>query len=278
MQKHYYLYVDDSGTRFSDKQQVARNDEMDHFALGGILVEKADKNILEENYKKFCKRWNISYPLHSTEIRGMRNNFLWLEESSKKKENFLEELTVFLLSVPVIGFAAVIHRPGYNKRYEEKYGDKRWWMCKTAYSILIERVAKYVQGQGGTFEVRFEVCGKKEDRAILQYAKDLKTIGSPFNPGNSSMYGALVCEDYKKVVVGEPRRKSKDNLFVQIADLYLYPMTKRKYDVFYKPWVVLFENKKVIDALLKETEWLYCGIKYSCFDDFDSKNPEKTRG
>lgn len=277
MDKHYYLYIDDSGNRFPDKQPLSRDDEMDHFALGGILVEETDKIILEEKYKEFCEKWSISYPLHSTEIRGMRNKFLWLEESSKKRETFLEELTAFLLSVPVIGFAAVIHRPGYNKRYEGKYGDKRWRMCKTTYSILIERVAKYVRSQSGTFEVRFEACGKKEDRAILQYAKDLKKIGSPFNPDNSSKYGALVCEDYKKVVMGEPRRKTKDNLFVQIADLYLYPMIKRKYDFSYKPWAVLFENKKVIDALLKEEEWLYCGIKYSCFDDFDSKKPEETR-
>jgi hypothetical protein len=274
MEKHYYLYIDDSGNRFPDKQQFVRDDGMDYFALGGILVEENDKKILEERYKELCERWGIIYPLHSTDIRGMRNNFSWLEEGSKKRKNFEEDLESFLFGIPVIGFAAVIHRPGYNKRYEEKYGDKRWWMCKTTYTVLIERVAKYVQGQGGTFEVRFEECGKKEDRAILQYAKDLKTIGSPFCPNNSSKYSALVCDDYKKVVVGEPRRRMKDNLFVQIADLYLYPMVKRKYNPTFSPWVALFKNKKVIDALLPEGEWLYCGIKYSCFDDFDSKTPE----
>lgn len=266
MTKHYYLYIDDSGSRFPDRQEPSREDGMNCFALGGILVEENDKKVLEVKYKELCARWGITYPLHSTKIRGMRGDFAWLEESSKKKGKFLEELDLFLTAIPVVGFAAVIHRPGYNKRYEEKYGGMRWWMCKTTYSILIERVAKYVLSQKGTFEVRFEQVGKKEDRAIIQYAKDLKTVGSPFNTETSAKYSSLTCEDYKKVVVGEPRRRGKENLSIQIADLYLYPMAKMRYDPDYKPWKVLFDNNKVVDALLPPGCAESQGIKYSCFE------------
>ena len=142
------------------------------------------------------------------------------------------------------------------------------WMCKTAYSILIERVAKYVSSKGGNFDVRFEQVGKKEDRAIIQYAKDLKTTGSPFNKDTSSKYHSCGTDDYRKIVLGEPRGRTKNNLFIQIADLYLYPMAKRKHDPNYRPWQVLAENKKVIDALLQEDEYENLGIKYSCFDEF----------
>lgn len=271
--KQFVLYIDDSGSRFPDKHDMeCRNDGMDHFALGGILIAVEDKKALQEAYISFCKKWNIDYPLHSTKIRGMRNNFSWLEGGAKK-DVFYSELDSFLISLPVIGFAAVIHRPGYNERYNEKYEGKPWWMCKTVYAILIERVAKYVAEQSGILIVRFERTGKREDRAIIQYARDLKVRGMPFNIDTSKKYDILQPEDFRSVILGEPRRKLKENLFVQIADLYLYPMAKRKYDPMYNPWVLLYKNKKVIDALVSEREWSSKGIKYSCFDDSGSKKP-----
>lgn len=268
MKKHYYLYIDDSGSRFPDKQDsVCRADGMDHFALGGILVSENDKDVLKEKYEEFCKKWSITYPLHSTKIRGMRANFTWLVKNSKRKKNFFQDLELFLTSIPVIGFAAVVNRPGYNNRYKEKYENKPWWMCKTAYSILIERVSKYVQDLDGDFKVRFEQGGKKEDRAILEYAKSMKVKGLPFNPNTSGKYKALVGNDFKSLIVGEPRRRKKENLFIQIADLYLYPMIKRKHDPNYPPWLSLHKHGKVIDAYLPDCDLEHKGIKYSCFDD-----------
>ncbi|MFH1187246.1 MAG: DUF3800 domain-containing protein, partial [bacterium] len=244
----------------------SRNDGMDHFALGGILVAEGNREILKNKYKEFCEKWKINYPLHSTKIRGMRGNFGWLVRDVKRKENFLIDLECFLVSLPVIGFAAVIHRPGYNNRYKERYGDKRWLMCKTAYTILIERVVKYVRNAGGALEIRFEQAGKKEDRLIKSYTKDMKLNGHPFNEETSCKYKALRNSDYKKFVLGEPKEKKKNNLFTQIADLYLYPMVKRKYDDNYAPWSALYKNGKVIDAYLPEVERETQGIKYSCFD------------
>ncbi|MDD4122917.1 MAG: hypothetical protein PHO23_01505 [Candidatus Pacebacteria bacterium] len=68
------------------------------------------------------------------------------------------------------------------------------------------------------------------------------------------------------------KRKKKTNLFVQIADLYLYPMAKSGYDSKYKAWVNLFKNKKVINALVSIKTRSKLGIKYSCFDK--EKDPE----
>lgn len=274
MRKHYYLYIDDSGSRFPDKKQIGRNDGMNCFALGGILVEETHKIILEETYKVFCEKWKIGYPLHSTKIRGKRDDFSWLEKSAKDNERFLGELEELMISIPVIGFAVVINRDGYNSRYKDKYGNERWLMCKTAYNILMERVSKYVMRENSTFEVCFEEVGKMEDRAIVQYGRDLKSVGLPFNKDTSAKYRSLSVDDFKKVMLGDPSRKKKENLFVQIADLYLYPMIKRKYDEAYRPWNVLFNNKKVIDSILTEEDVAVLGIKYSCFDSLESKNPE----
>lgn len=263
----YYLYIDDSGNRFPDRQQsIDREDGMDHFALGGVLIKKQDKNAVARDFYSFRDKWNITYPLHSTEIRGMRGNYSWLEESSKKKENFLSDLESFLVNIPVIGFAAVVHRPGYNARYAQQYGDKRWWMCKTAYSVLIERVSKYVDSKQGVLHVRFEMCGKREDEAILSYAKELKQTGHPFDLQRAEKYLGLVANDYRRIILGDPKQRTKDNLYIQIADLYLFPMAKRGYDSNYRPWVVFNENEKIIDAFLSTEEKPLLGVKYSCFD------------
>lgn len=279
IKKKFYLYIDDSGSRFPDREDSeCRHDGMDHFALGGILVAEEDKDALKDAYKEFCTNWSINYPLHSTKIRGMRSDFAWLEESTKQSNKFYSELDDFLISLQVIGFATVVHRPGYNVRYHEKYEGKPWWMCKTAYSILIERVSKYVIEQNGILTVRFEGAGKREDRALIEYARDLKVTGMPFDTGTSAKYDVLQPADFQTLILGDPRRKLKENLFVQLADLYLYPMAKRKYEPTYNPWILLYENSKVIDALLPEQEWSSKGIKYSCFDGFDladSKKPGK---
>ncbi len=274
MGKHYYLYIDDSGSRNPDKKEPVRADGMNCFALGGILVDEVEKVVLEEKYRQFCQRWDITYPLHSTKIRGRRDDFSWLETSSKVDDKFLADLEDMLVSIPAIGFAVVIDRDGYNGRYRGMYGDKRWLMCKTAYSILIERVSKYVDKQEATFEVCFEEVGKIEDRAIIQYGKDFKISGLPFSKETSSKYSSLEAEDFKRLFLGDARRKTKKSLYIQFADLYLYPMVKRKYDESYRPWNVLFNMGKVIDSLLLPEEVSLQGIKYSCFDTQESKNPE----
>ncbi|MFC1720947.1 DUF3800 domain-containing protein [Patescibacteria group bacterium] len=275
----YYLYIDDSGSRHPDKQNLTdRDDGMDNFALGGVLVAQKDKKNIKQKYEAFCDKWNIDYPLHSSEIRGMRNNFSWLEEGVKRRENFLEELEEFLISLPVVGFASVIYRPGYNERYEKKYGDNRWMMCKTAYTILIERVAKQLKKTNSTMLVRFEEVGRREDRAISEYAKDMKNIGHPFDANASAKYNAITQNEYKKILLGAPKRKKKWNLFIQIADLYLYPMVKRRYDQEYRPWKMFYKHGKVIDAYLPDGCLEVEGIKYSCFENFnipDSKKPKQ---
>jgi Protein of unknown function (DUF3800) len=264
--KRFYFYADDSGSRFPDRIPEPRKDGIDCFALGGILIADTDRAALQAAHSAFCQRWNIAYPLHSTAIRGKRSNFAWLGLDQTVERQFLADLDKFLLSLPVLGFAAVIDRPGYNRRYQEKYGDQRWWMCKTAYNILIERVCKYVDIEGGTLSIRFEQTGKAEDRALIGYSKDMKREGAPFDGSNSRQYGALGPADYKRIIEGEPQRLTKDSPSIQVADLYLYPMLKAGYDPAYAPWQNLLAAGKVIDAQLTSEERPLLGVKYSCFD------------
>lgn len=277
---HYYLYIDDHGSREPDHVPFAREDGIDCFALGGILVKESDLSHIVREHKKFCANWKITYPLHSTDIRGMRGKFRWLEDRTKDATRFHDELSTFLVSIPVIGFATVVSRPGYNVRYKNVYGDDRWSLCKTAYNILVERVAKYVDMQGATFEVFFESSGKKEDEIIKQYARILKKDGQPFDTETSSSYRPYPPKKFKEVMLGEPRERTKKCIFTQIADLYLYPMVKRKYDPMYRAWVELHNARRIVDSLLEDDFIDTLGIKYSCFDEVSlgSINPEASSG
>lgn len=264
----FQLYLDDSGSRMPDhKPDAARADGMDWFALGGVLIDKADRNLALEMYDAFITNWGIDYPLHSTKIRGRRDTFRWLGQDAVAAERFHRELGEMLIGMPLTGIACVIDRPGYNARYAEKYGDQRWLMCKTAYAILIERALKFAMAAGADLEVFFEEAGKNEDRALLSYHKTLKAKGMPFDEGKSSGYSGLAPEEFRKGVLGDPQRVTKKNSpLVQIADLYLYPMVKAGYQAGYPPYEQLLAARRLIDAHLSEGECATLGIKYSCFE------------
>ena len=136
----------------------------------------------------------------------------------------------------------------------------------TAYNILIERSVKYVMKENRTLKIRFEQCGPKENNAIFEYNKNLKINGMPFDKNNSEKYCSLNNSDFNNVIKELPKRKTKENIFIQIADLYLYPIVKAKYDNLYAPWNILFNNKKIIDSIIEESDRNILGIKYSCFE------------
>jgi hypothetical protein len=218
-----HLYFHDTGSRNPDHVPDRKRAEgMDCFGLGGILINEEDISGLIEAYKAFRAKWSIDYPLHSHEIRGGRGNFGWL----KKPENalaFLSELEEFLLALPVVGMAAVVHRRGYVERYKEVYGERTWLMCKTAFSVLVERSAKFARSRERKLRVFYERAGKSEDRDIIAYGRALKREGMPFYADNSAAHGALTAEHFRAIILGEPRGKPKATPMMQIADLLLYP-------------------------------------------------------
>jgi sugar phosphate isomerase/epimerase len=128
---------------------------MDCFALGGIITRKSSIATIRDAYDALRQRWGVATPLHSSEIRGRRKHFAWLGEDEVKCEQFLADLEKTLLAMPVLGTACVIHRPGYEARYRDRYQEDTWLMCKTAYAIVVERAAKYARLQGLKLEVFF---------------------------------------------------------------------------------------------------------------------------
>jgi Protein of unknown function (DUF3800) len=273
MGSELHLYFDDTGSRNPDHEpRERRKDGMDCFGFGGILINEEDIDALIAAYRAFRESWRIDYPFHSHEIRGGRGSFGWLKKPENAVE-FLPALEDLLLSLPVIGIAAVVHRPGYVERHRDLYQDRMGMMSKTAYSVLIERAAKFARSRGRKLRVFFEGAGAAEDNDIIAYAKALKEDGMPFDQQNSAAHRALTAADFRSIVLGEPRRKTKATPMMQIADLVLYPMAKGGYDPSYRPYAKLMAQKKLIDAVIDPEERPMLGIKYSCFPN--DKGPAK---
>lgn len=262
-----HLYIDDSGVRHPDHEAPQRRDGMDHFTLGGVLIRDTELPIARAAYDEFCTKWNISYPLHSTKIRGKRDAFGWMNSDPEAAKLFLNDLDTLLCSLPVLGVGCVIHRPDYNTRYAALHAS-RWNMCKTAYSILVERAVKYCIMNDFDLQIHFEQSGEDADRAIRQYTGEMKRIGMPFNTITSSSYDALTGHEFTRVMRDDPKKVTKQSLMVQIADLFIWPISKNGYHACRpdRGYENLHASGRIIDAVLNADLIPNMGIKYSCFD------------
>lgn len=262
------LYLDDSGSRLPDFQPAPeQTDAMDCFALGGILFEANEVYRLIKAYNTLCKKWNINYPLHSNEIRMSSENFVWVGALNVgEREEFYQDIARMIEEQPFVTMACVISRPGYNTRYKSTYGENRWMLCRTAYSIVVERATKFALRKDLPLRVHFETTGKSENRHTINYQRDLKKIGAPFAAGTSSKYSPLDAATFRKVLLGDPLQHTKASIFCQLADLVLYPMVRGKFNPAYRPYQHLKKAGKLIDCVLPATEIEEVGIKYSCFD------------
>lgn len=266
------FYMDDSGPRHPDRDPGKRPGHgYDWFSLGGILINDEDEPAARNLYSEFCNGWRITYPLHSVEIRGKTENFLWLMHVSQDiRDRFYEELYQLLRAIPALGFACVVDRPGYNKRYREKYGNDRWLLCKTAFSICAERAAKYARENKRKLRLYPEDCNKDEDDLLRGYYKDLKTNGMPFAAETSEKYGPLSQPQLKETLY-DLKFKKKRSPMVQLADLYLWPICMGGYHASNVPYSRLKADGKLIECVLPEDALPALGSKYSCFDDVQRK-------
>jgi hypothetical protein len=189
------------------------------------------------------------------------------------------DLSRMLLSIPVLGHACVIDRPGYNARYREKHGRQVWQLCQTAFAVVVERVAKHAIKNGRKLRVYVEDGDQSADSKIREYYASLRAKGMPFDSGNMAKYAPLGQKELKEVLY-DLDFKAKSSPMAQIADLYTYPIARGGYDEDYGPFVQLRASKKLIDGCLTPEEIPHLGIKYSCFElvNKQKKRNKKSRG
>jgi hypothetical protein len=199
------FYMDDSGTRRPDRKPGKRPKHgYDWFALGGVIVKEGqDERTARDLHADFLKAWNIETPLHSVEIRAQDESFSWLEGlPADERERFYEELYQLMREAPVVGLACVIDRPGYNQRYLEKYGRRSWSLCKTAFTVAVERAAKYALEQACKLRVLPERCNKAEDRLLPATTRNCAREGCHLRQTPLTSMARFPPNSY-----GRPRRK-----------------------------------------------------------------------
>lgn len=259
----FTFYLDESGSPKPNPK-----DQAPYFAVGGVLIRREDENVITQQIQAFKKRWDINpeIALHGNEIRSRKKNFAWLGRISEKERlDFMHDLTDMITKLPITVHACVVSRQGYLNRYLERYGQDTWEMMKSSFSILMERIGKYVVSQDGEVMIFFEKAGKKEDHLITSYFNDLRSQGLPFNPKNSGKYQPLCAETLQGTLVGIDG-KSKGNPIMQISDLCLYPVARAKENPVNQAFLALVQNARLIDCVLEDDQLEAMGIKYYCFD------------
>jgi Protein of unknown function (DUF3800) len=261
--QEFALYLDESGS-----PKPSPDDSSPFFAMGGILIERSNEDMINSLLVDFKNRWNISQktPLHGNEIRSRKKRFAWLGKlSDSEQKRFIGDLTNTIISCPIVVHACVVSRQGYLKRYLEIYGESTWEMMKSAFSIVVERAAKYAALKNGTLMVYFESAGKKEDRLLKQYFNELRSQGNPFDLNRSSQYSPLSNTDFSRLLRGIDT-KTKNNLVMQLTDLCLYPVARSKDQPDNRAFLSLKENNLLVDCDLEPSQIDQLGIKYYCFD------------
>lgn len=265
MPKVLCLYADDSGTRNPDRQKP-KDIAGDWFGLGGYLIDEEQEQIVRDLHEAFCSRWNIQVPLRSLDIRSKSKGFSWLRSLPiSELRQFDSELNNLVVQAPVRGIACVIHRPGYERRYRPAHGRDIWSLCKTAFSILVERSSKLAARDGRRLRVCPERGDKTTDQRLDQYYRELKSSGMPFDKYRSSRYSPSDARFFSDVLF-ELEFKNKTSPMVQLADLYLYPICRSAYEKNYRLYEIIRGHGKLVDSRLDTKETDQLGIKYSCFD------------
>jgi len=242
-----------------------------------VLISEWELPAAERAIDEFRERWPEigDAPLHSSPIRSRNGNFRWLiKASASRKEEFMRDLSQLMTALPIIVLACVVDRPGYNHRYKERYGRQRWALCRTAFTIAVERAAKYAKAKGLRLRVYVEHSDRKTERRLKGYYEELSSKGAPFAADTSAKYMPLKAEDLSATLL-EFKVKSKASRLMQIADLALWPACKGGYDRGNRAYVALRDAGKLLDSYCSEENGIQ-GIKYSCFD-LTNRSEEKQK-
>jgi hypothetical protein len=269
MQKHareIYFYIDDSGSRDPDRHPKAGEHEPDRFGLGGVLVDANDKDAIDASVDSFKAAWPQigGAPLRSYDLRNMSGGFRWLSDAHiDTRKEFYAGVTNLITDAQLLVAACVVHRPGYNERYLERYGARRWKLCRTAFHIVVERAAKFAMHRDAKLRVFVERSDKQTEQQFKEYFDGMRQVGHPFDDQTSAKYAPLCAADMRSTLL-EFRVKTKQSQLMQLADLTLWPVCQGGYSQDDKSYAALRDHAKLLDAVCTPENTLL-GVKYSCF-------------
>jgi hypothetical protein len=264
-----HLYIDDSGSRHPDREPRDAGANT-WFGLGGVLLRESDEGDARGRFDAFRTRWAMHLheaPLHSHEIRQRKGPFAWLKTSEPEESAaFFAGIGELIAASPILCTACVIDRSGYMARYLPKYdASKRWALCKTAFSVLLERAVKYALREKCLLRVFVERSDKATDARMLAYYDELREVGMPFAPSSMASYLPLEANAFRNTLY-DFKTKNKSSPMMQLADVCLYPICRAGYDRTGRDYQSLVVSRKLIDCVVPHDDVRFFGVKYSCFD------------
>ncbi|MCT8970879.1 DUF3800 domain-containing protein [Microbaculum marinisediminis] len=265
MQRPYTLYMDETGNRHPDKKSDASRKGRDWFGFGGILVRGEDNNAVRELVSAFSQKWKLRKPAHITDMLSENKGFSWLGRKSQHvRDEFWDDWRGVLCTSPVIGIGCVIDRPGYVARgYLEEYNDK-WLLCRSAFDITVERAAKIARLEQRKLHVVFEQ-DPAVNEIVTNYFRNLKSNGMGFSAKSSEKYNPLGVSDFQETL-GRIQHKPKNHPLLQVADSYIYSISRWRYDKKFWLYRSLRDSRRIADFALSREHLPHLGIKYYCFD------------
>jgi hypothetical protein len=206
-----------------------------------------------------------------TDMLAEAKHFSWLERVSQdKREEFWKDWHLVLCEANVIGMGCVVDRPGYvNRGYLEKYKQNRWLLCRSAFDITVERAVKLAKIEGKKLHVVFE-SDPGVNRIVTDYFTNLRTNGLAFDQNNSKKYKPLLKDDFE-TTLGRVAHKPKDHPILQIADSYIYAISRSGYDKKFTTYRILRDRQKIVNFCVPNDLIPEVGIKYYCFDKQKSR-------
>ncbi|NNM76786.1 DUF3800 domain-containing protein [Sphingomonas sp. ID1715] len=270
------FYMDETGNRHPDKKSDQSRAGRDWFGFGGYLIKREDEGHAKQLRQDIADQWAVHDPFHITDMLSETKRFAWLGRASQKQRSqFWSEYRDFLSTVPAIGLACIIDRPGYIARgYLEKHGNDRWLLCRSAFDIAVERAVKFARTQDRKLRIIFE-SDPSLNATVVGYFDNLKANGLAFNKENSGKYEPLSQEVFASVLT-TIEYKPKANPLLQIADSYIYALARGKYDKKFDIWREIRDGQRVMDFALGGDAALIkaMGVKYYCFDPVQTKKAE----
>jgi hypothetical protein len=263
-----HLYVDESGSRHPDKAGTIAKHGYDWFSMGGILVNQEDVETAKTKVREFAKTWTqIRSPLHFTDMRANKKGFAWLGNLDQQALNrFWSSYRTFLASMPVVGTGCIIDRPGYLARgYGKREGDAKWLLCRSAFDILLERSAKFAKLKGRRLKVYYERADPTTNERVESYYSNLKNNGLEFDAARSSKYSPMTSEDFKFTLL-DIEGKDKANTLMQVADSYIYAVSRGAYENSFDVYSRLAQAGKLVTSHVPGPQAGTLGIKSYCFE------------
>lgn len=209
--KEYYLFLDESKP----------NKEVEHFCLGGCVIEK-------ENYIKnvmpYIKNLKINIfetsdiILHETEIRRAKGQYSVMRDK-QKREKFWNAMKKLFDKYDITVLSSIITPNKCKNIYNSKYLNDEYFICL---QIILENFTYFLETHNGKGSIYLESRNSTEDNKVQNHFFNLMSNGTLFLNKNA-LQAHLTTISFPL--------KQDNNIGLQIADFIPNVLKKKAFNL-----------------------------------------------